>query len=70
MPPSSGLVFKAHILLYHSTLGSRVIKNKVRDLGAGEEGAVARCNFLGSVEKRRSLSQGFRAWVVGCRIEG
>jgi hypothetical protein len=23
-----GLVFKAHILLYHSTLGSRVIKKK------------------------------------------
>ena len=26
----SGLVFKAHKLLYHSTLGSRVIKKKKR----------------------------------------
>ena len=31
-----GLVFKAHRLLYHSTLGWRVIKRE-RELGAGEE---------------------------------
>jgi hypothetical protein len=27
-----GLVFKAHRLLYHSTLGSRVIKKKKKDV--------------------------------------
>ena len=30
-----GLVFKAHILVYHSTLGSRVIKNKKKVEGQG-----------------------------------
>ena len=34
-----GLVFKAHRLVYHSTLGSRVIKKKKKkkkELGRGE----------------------------------
>ena len=32
-----GLAFKAHILLYHSTLGLRVIKKKTRQsVGDGE----------------------------------
>jgi len=31
-----GLVFKAHRLLYHSTLGLRVIKKKKRRKGGGE----------------------------------
>jgi hypothetical protein len=30
-----GLVFKAHRLVYHSTLGSRVIKKKKRIWGFG-----------------------------------
>ena len=29
------LVFKAHKLVYHSTLGCRVIKKKKKDLAAG-----------------------------------
>jgi len=29
-----GLVFKAHLLLHHSTLGLRVIKKKKRSCGA------------------------------------
>ena len=38
-----GLVFKAHILLYHSTLGSRVMKEKKKGLGRqGGSGRV--CN--------------------------
>jgi len=32
-PPRVGLVFKAHRWLYHSTLGSRVIKKKKRRVG-------------------------------------
>jgi len=35
-----GLVFKAHRLLYHSTLGSRVIKKKWRE-------KLAECRGLG-----------------------
>ena len=31
----AGLVFKAHRRLYHSTLGSRVIKRKKKKSGAG-----------------------------------
>ena len=31
-----GLVFKAHRLVYHSTLGSRVIKKKKKDVAAVE----------------------------------
>ena len=58
---------KAHRLLYRSNIGSKV---KVKDLGAGEEGAVARSHLLGTVEKRRGLSQGFRVLGVGCRVEG
>ena len=36
-----GLVFKAHRLLYHSALGSRVMKEKkkVEELGLRSEGA-------------------------------
>ena len=35
-----GLVFKAHRFLYHSTLGSRVIKKKKKhDLLPGEDGS-------------------------------
>ena len=30
-----GLVFKSHRLLYHSTLGSKVIKKRRRSKGAG-----------------------------------
>jgi len=36
-----GLVFKAHRLVYHSTLGWRVIKQKGRWGGAGALGAPA-----------------------------
>ena len=37
-----GLVFKAHKLVYHSTLGSRVIKKKKKVLGnAPRAGSVS-----------------------------
>jgi len=35
-----GLVFKAHRLLYHSTLGWRVLKNKKKNLLRGREDVV------------------------------
>ena len=43
-PGRGGLVLKAHIWLYHSTLGSRVIKKKEEDLAEVDEaeGAVGR----------------------------
>ena len=37
-----GLVFKAHRLLYHSTLGLRVIKKKTRGVVGQEEGEERR----------------------------
>ena len=52
-----GLVFKAHRLLYHSTLGSRVIKKK-KDLGHfvdGDVGDVDRVAELGILLLKRLL---------------
>ena len=41
-----GLVFKAHRLLYHSTLGSRVIKKKKKDetVCSGHDARTGRCD--------------------------
>ena len=39
-----GLVFKAHRLLYHSTLGVRVIKKKEEDVARGVAAVVVRLN--------------------------
>jgi len=62
-----GLVFKAHRWLYHSTLGSRVIKKKkfgfgLMDLGLGVGVGVegAGCRVWGS---------GFRVEGLGCTAE-
>ena len=52
------LVFKAHKLLYHSTLGLRVIKKKKEDLRGFD--------FAASTS---SLScRGFRDWGLGFRV--
>ena len=62
----SGLVFKAHRLLYHSSLGLRVIKKK-REVGAWRRRAVDRLvrgihnkgieNLIGLLIKWNTLSQ-------------
>jgi len=49
-----GLVFKAHRLLYHSTLGLRIIKKREEKLGFEESRRVARaarggCFFSGQL---------------------
>ena len=40
-----GLVFKAHRLVYHSTLGLRVIKKKKKVEGSGFSDAFVRTEF-------------------------
>ena len=63
-----GLVFKAHRLLYHSTLGLRVIntKKKVGVEGGGWRVEVLGCKVWGvSV---RMYGVGCKGWGVGCRM--
>jgi len=48
-----GLVFKAHRLFYHSTLGSRVIKKKKKEVGVGID------QFGGRILGRRRRRTGF-----------
>ena len=55
MREAGGLVFKAHRLLYHSTLGLRVIKKKRRKV------------VVHRVEGR-TLRSGFRVWGGGFRV--
>ena len=50
-----GLVFKAHRLLYHSTLGLRVIKKKKNGMHD-------------AVWKVRSDTVGFGFWDLGFRV--
>ena len=54
-----GLVFKAHRLLYHSTLGSRVTKKKRRRLGW----------TLASSTEIKAEGSGFRVQGSGCRVQ-
>ena len=56
-----GLVFKAHRLLYRSTLGLRVIKKKKKVQGLG-----FRVQGLGF----RVLGLGFRVEGLGLRVKG
>jgi len=46
-----GLVFKAHRLLYHSTLGLRVIKKKTKKLYAAELAAVQVTKYFRPYQK-------------------
>jgi len=59
-----GLVFKAHRLLYHSTLGLRVIKKKRLGVGA----ATLACRFEGVGFRVQGL--GFRVQGSGFRVQG
>jgi len=73
-----GLVFKAHRLLYHSTLGLRVIKKKVHGctiarfafresgLGCQVSGATFRVSGAGC----RVKDFGFRVQGFGCMVSG
>ena len=54
-----GLVFKAHRLLHHSTLGLRVIKKKKKDVVSGA--AVQRITKL-PVKARTKLPVKARFW--------
>ena len=67
-----GLVFKAHRLLYHSTLGSRVIKKKKK---RREGSGWGRCRVKGlgfRVQGLGSLTPRLRFWVqdLGSRVVG
>ena len=53
-----GLVFKAHRPLYHSTLGSRVIKKKHQEMGLPEKADVVTDLDLAEVR----LLNGLRIW--------
>ena len=61
-----GLVFKAHRLVYHSTLGWRVVKRKgvrVRELQALENNRDHQVLHL-------PRGSDFRGWNVGCMVQG
>ena len=60
-----GLVFKVHRLLYHSTLGSKVIKKKVMFSTRYLRSALSSYAFRIGV-----WCFGFRIWCLGCRVRG
>ena len=73
-----GLVFKAHRLLYHSTLGLRVIKEKKkvnRDIEAvGHENLFGKClsifgQHLTFGPKKTELDPPLGACLLKCRAE-
>ena len=74
-----GLAFKAHRLLFNSTLGWRVIK-KIRrtpfltswpKMTTRGWGGVARCSLGQSVWIQIGVQgSGFRVWSLGSRVEG
>ena len=61
-----GLVFEAHRLLYHSTLGLRVIKKKEKKMSFTVQGSGFRVQGSGS----RVRGSGFRVQGAGCRVQG
>ena len=62
-----GLVFKAHRLVYHSTIGVRVIKKRGKNVPAvGEPAPPA----IGAGHRSDQSSVGFRVSGVGIRVSG
>ena len=52
-----GLVFKAHRLFYHSTLGSRVKKKKRRRRGGNDPQDVAALGMLARLLMTRAMAR-------------
>jgi hypothetical protein len=65
-----GLVLKAHILLYHSTLGSRVMKKKEEFRVLGFKFRVSGFGFRVSGFRLRVSGFGFRILDFGIRASG
>jgi len=66
-----GLVFKAHRLVYHSTLGLRVIKKKNTPArGFGVWGLGVWVEGVGVVLRLRVWGVGFGVQGLDCRIWG
>jgi len=63
-----GLVFKAHRFMYHSTLGSRVIKKKKKVWWY--QGLRGRRTAPKTPPSRDSQCTCFRVWGHGCGVQG
>jgi hypothetical protein len=66
-----GLVFQAHRLLYHSTLGSRVIQKEKKDHSAGDERSISEvCKGVGSRNTEMLITGRTQRWAKLCSEAG